>query len=37
MASVLGSAAAFVMTTGAYLKTRKDDGNKDKVSDFVNF
>jgi heme/copper-type cytochrome/quinol oxidase subunit 3 len=35
--SVLSSAMAFIMSLGAYLKTRKNDGNKDKVSDFVNF
>ena len=35
--SVLSSVMAFIMSLGAYLKTRKNDGNKDKVSDFVNF
>ena len=37
LVSVLSSALAFIMAIGAYLKTRKSDGNKDKVSDFVNF
>ncbi len=35
--SLMGSVMAFIMAFGAYLKTRKSDGNKDKVSDFVNF
>ena len=37
LVSVLASTMALVMSFGAYLKTRKNDGNKDKVSDFVNF
>ena len=35
--SILSSAIAFVMSIGAFMRTRKNDGNKDKISDFVNF
>lgn len=35
--SILSSSMAFIMAIGSYVKTRKNDGNKDKVSEFVNF
>lgn len=37
LVSVLSSALAFIMSIGAYLRTRKSEGGKDKISDFVNF
>ena len=37
IACVLSSAAALIMSTGAYMITRRHDGNKDKVAEFVNF
>ncbi|CDW91191.1 UNKNOWN [Stylonychia lemnae] len=35
--TILSSGLAFVMSIAAFAKTRKTDGNKDKISDFVNF
>ena len=34
---VVSSAMALIMSTGAYLATRKKDGNHDKVKHFINF
>jgi MFS family permease len=34
---VLSSVISFIMSIGAFTRTRKRDGNKDKISDFVNF
>ena len=34
---ILSSVISLIMSVGAFLKTRKHDGNKDKISDFVNF
>ncbi len=36
LVSLLSSGAAFIMSLGAFLQTRKGDGNKDKVSNFIN-
>lgn len=37
LVTVISSGLAFVMALGAYLKTRKNDGNKDKMAEFVKF
>jgi hypothetical protein len=37
LVTIISSAVAFMMALGGYLKTRKSDGNKDKVADFVKF
>jgi MFS family permease len=34
--SLLASIMALVMSLGAYLKTRRHDGNKDRAKDFIN-
>ena len=35
--TILSSGLGFAMSIGAYVKTRKNDGNKDKIASFVNF
>eukprot|EP00347_Sterkiella_histriomuscorum_P000271 403376522 len=37
MVTIVSSGLAFIMALGAYLKTRKSDGNKDKIAEFVKF
>jgi MFS family permease len=37
LVTILSSGLAFALSIAAYVKTRKNDGNKDKIASFVNF
>ena len=37
MITLGASVMALIMSFGAYLRARKFDGNKDKMSEFINF
>jgi MFS family permease len=37
LVTIVSSGLAFVMALGGYIKTRKSDGNKDKIAEFVKF